>query len=289
MSAEYQRRGADRGIQADGRRLWVFSQSRLKQVELCPERGRRDVLGLMPEFATDSTSLGTAVHAVIEACITDMIEDMGPWALEDMVSVACSTFDTLMLEPIAKWVKVKSAPPIHRQISNCLITWYGQILPTLSPVSAELHFGPLTIHEDDKRIIQLEGTIDYIDAVTGLADWKTAGRTWIEWEHRRWDIQPTVYLWAIDKLENDCGWPLNDAPWTWHVMNTDGSYQRIETTRGQADFDWLKARCLTLALTLEAELPAWPKNDTSALCSPKYCGAYDQCKGQFVADPAAQR
>lgn len=285
MTFDYQRESVDRGIQEDGRRLWVFSQSKLKAFDICGERGRRGALGLMPDGATDSTAIGTAVHAAIEACVDDMIAGQGPWALADMTDLAVSEFLLIMDEPTSQWVKNKSVTPCAAAISQCVTSWYVNVLPTLAPLATEVGFGPLTIHEDDKRVVQLQGTIDYIDAVEGLVDWKTAGRSWQAWEHERWDVQATVYTWSQVQQFNSMELRIPQAtlPFVWHVMQTNGEYQKIVTHRHAGDWAWLKERCLTLALTLEAELPSWPKNDTSALCSPAYCPAWGDCKGQFYA------
>lgn len=277
---EGQGRTADRGFTEDGRRLWVFSQSRLKQVDVCPERGRRALLDLMPDFPTDSTAMGHAVHEVIELCLADIIEGMGPWRLDDMTQCATALFDEEMADPSAQWVKFKRASSLHEKIATCLSTWYRLVLPTLDPLAVEVNFGPLTIHEDDERVIQVQGQIDYVDKAAGLADWKTAGREWEEWEHQRWDIQPTLY--TLGQYQCCADTENHPHPWTWHVLNTDGSYQKITTTRSHADWAWLKHRCLVIAKQLEAELPEWLKNDTTALCSPKWCGAWAECKGAFV-------
>lgn len=288
LAYEGQGASADRGLLPDGRRLWVLSQSQLKQIDVCPERGRLTLLGEMPRYSTDSTALGHAVHEAIEACLTDVIDGFGPWALRDMIDVAIMSFEEEMADPTSRWVKVKTSPTIHAQLGRCLTTWYELVLPTLDPFAVEVNFGPLTIHEDESRVIQVLGQIDYVDAQTGLADWKTTGREWIEWEHKRWDVQPTLYTAAFYAYWGDplakLPPPISDdfefpAPWTWHVLNVDGSYQRIETTRSFADWDWLTDRCLVVAKQLEGQLEHWPLNDTSALCSPKYCGAWDTCKG----------
>lgn len=284
VAYEGQKDSVDKGVQPDGRRLFIFSQSKLKQVDTCPERGRAVLLGEMPDHATDSTALGHAVHEVIELCLADIIEGQGAWRLADMIEVAESTFNDEMDDPEARWVKVKTPATIHAQLARCLTTWYELVLPTLDPMAVEVNFGPLTIHEDEQRVIQVRGQIDYIDRIAGLADWKTAGRKWDAWEHQRWDVQPTMYTWAKAQAQFDFIGPDVIAPWTWHVLNVDGSYQKIETTRGPNDWAWLKDRCVVIAKQLEANLESWPLNDASALCSPKWCGLWSSCKGKHMGD-----
>lgn len=285
MQADYHGKTAYRGRQEDGRHLYIFSQSLIKTVEICPERGRRTLLQLHPRTETDSTAAGTAVHLAIELCVQDMIDGQGPWHLADMHNVACQHFNDLMDWEGSRWVKVKQAKTVHQYIWNCLGAFQLDVLPTLDPVAVEMGWGPFTIHEDAERVIQLQGTIDYVDRNDGASDWKTSSRAWEAWEHQRWDVQPTAYTWALQQLaEQDGITDLSPLPWTWHVFQTNGQYQRIETTRGPSDWAWLKERVKGLALTMEADLPEWFKNDGSALCSERYCEAWLQCKGKHFAD-----
>lgn len=272
----YQGKTAYRGLTDDGRKLWQFSQSDIKAVEICPERGRRSLLKLTPWTNKDNTAQGTAVHLAIELCLQSIINGQGPLGYWDMVTLAMYEFDELMAEPGSQWVKVQRRSTVEGYVEKILLAFCQQVLPTLSPQAVELHLGPHTIYEDELRVIQLEGTADYLDSIAGLGDWKTAGRRWEAREHQKWDVQPTVYtclLWLNGGIE------VGQIPWTWHVFYTNGEYESISTSRGSGDWAWLKERCYGLALQLEAELPVWFKNDTSWLCSAKYCDAWTECKG----------
>lgn len=273
----YQQRSAYRGLAGDdtARHLFIFSQSDIKAVEICPERGRRQLLRLHPRTYTDSTATGEAFHLAVELCCQSIIDGQGPLALTDMWDVAVEELRELMALDGSRWVKIKQVDTLDVYLWRMLQTFYDDVLPSLSPQAVELHLGPTTIYEDDQRVIQLEGTADYDDHFDGLADWKTSSREWVEWEHKRWDVQPTVYTWLLHGANGAC----SERQFTWHVFQTNGNYQRIETTRGPQDWAWLKERVLGLALQMEANLPVWFKNDTSALCSAKYCDAWDVCKG----------
>ncbi len=276
----------DGGVQDDGRRLWIFSQTRFKQVDTCPERGRRSLLGLTPDGPSDSTAVGQAVHGAIELCVTDMIDGQGPWAASDMLDVAVDIFNANMAEPNARWVRVKRPETAYGFIDTCLATWRREVMPTLHPWAVEVTFGPLTVYEDEQRIIQIRGQIDYIDQITELADWKTSGREWEPWEHQRWDVQPTLYTlgYYLHLFGGDPDWLRDEYGWTWHVLRRDGGYQKIRTVRTPADWDWLIRRLVVTAEMLEANLPRWPLNDTSALCSPDWCPAWPDCKGAHMPD-----
>lgn len=275
----YQGKQAYRGLLPDGRRHYVLSQSGIKAVEICPERGRRSLLQLHPRTYTDSTAMGEAVHLAIELCVQSVIDGQGPIAYWDLATTAMLHFDEVMDIPSSRWVKIQRRSSIETYVEKMLGAFYDRVLPFLSPQAVELHLGPTTIHEDDQRVIQLEGTADYLDAVTGLADWKTSSRAWNRAEHQRWDVQPTVYTWLL----NERGFDTQETPydWTWHVFQTNGDYERIETTRGPRDWVWLKQRCQTIVMQLEADMPRWFENDTHWLCSEKYCEAWATCRGQF--------
>lgn len=272
-----------KGTTEDGRLLYVFSQTKMKQLDLCPERGRRTMLGLMPDQETDSTAMGRAVHAAIEDCLREVIAGRGPNNVDDMIEVACADFDEYMRADNARFVKYKQASTLHGQIGLILRCWWYTVLPNLKPVDVEVNFGPLTIHEDAERVIQVRGQIDYIDE-RYIGDWKTAGRPWDPHEHQRFDIQPTLYTLACD-LDVDLPGRAEPWPWVWHVfIGPNGGYQMIETTRGPDDWAWLTHRMVIAAQMLEAQLPAWPKTDDHYLCSPKYCPVWSDCKGIYLGD-----
>lgn len=280
----YQGKQAYRGLLPDGRRHYVLSQSGIKAVEICPERGRRSLLQLHPRTYTDSTAMGEAVHLAIEVDLQSRIDGQGGFYVADLCDMAYEHFDEVMAEDGSRFVKIKTVGTVRNCIGKMVQAWALQVLPFLSPQAVELHLGPTTIHEDDERVIQLEGTADYLDAVTGLADWKTTSRPWNRAEHQRWDVQPTVYTWLLNACKEDMGCDSIVSDWTWHVFQTNGDYEKIETTRGPADWVWLKQRCQTIVMQLEADMPRWFENDTHWLCSEKYCEAYAACKGLHMGD-----
>lgn len=270
----------------DGRRLHRFRQSSLKDIDLCMERARRQMGGLMPESTkagNDATELGTAVHAAIEMSLDLMMDGQGPLSLGAMNAVAQEVFFEASEVEGFEWVKAKSYNTVYDRMGRCLSSFYHDVLPTLHPAATELAWGPLVVYEDAERIIELTGCIDYIDAVTGPADWKTTGRSWEKWEHERWDIQPTVYTWALTQMSSEWVYDV-PIPFTFHVFNTDGGYDKIVVYRHAGDWAWLKERVLVVAKMIEAELPQWALNDNHALCSPTWCPAWSDCKGKHYQD-----
>lgn len=273
VSYEGQRSPTFEGLDERGRSVYRMSQSTIKQTQICPERGRRTLLRLDPDGATDSTAKGRAVHTAIELSVSDMIDGRGPWDLDDMIELACQEFDEEMELPNSRWVKVAKQTTIYAHITNMLTTWYNEVMPNLDPMAVEVNFGPVVFAEDDDVVVKVTGQVDYIDRGGFLGDWKTAGRKWEAWEHQRWDVQPTMYLWALQEQ-------FDDHTWKWVVLVENGELQVIDTERGYTDFLWLKEQALAIAHNLEANYEGpWLKNDTHALCSEKWCNAYAVCKG----------
>lgn len=281
VAYEGQRDSADRGFMEDGRKLWRLSQSGLKQVDVCSERGRRTLLRLDEDGATDSTAKGRAVHGAIEDCLNDVIAGLGPWHVDDMIAVACHDFDAEMALESSRWVKTKNASTVHRHIDTMLRTWHAQVLPTLRPLATEVNFGPFVIYEDSERVVEVKGQIDYIDE-QAVCDWKTSSRRWDVYEHQRWDVQPSMYLWALTQ-DPTLPQPSDVNAWKWFVLQDNGDLQIIDCTRGEADFGWLRERCRVLAINLEAGIAPWPLNDNHWLCSEAYCAHWKACKGAMTA------
>lgn len=258
------------------KRVHQIRQSTIKTLDMCSERARSELAGEMPEQETDAACAGTAVHAGIEASLDSVLHSGEPLSLATTNEVAQWEFSGLMTAPSFTWVKYDEAK-CRDGIYNCIATWYNDVLPGLKPKAVEQHFSGLTIHEDDKRVINLSGTVDLVDESGVTIDWKTASREYKRWEKQRWDIQATQYTWAMKEL----GLISPVGPWDFEfvVMTLDGGLQRVPITRHEGDHEWLKKRCIAMAELIEADLSIWPLNDNGWWCSSKWCGKWDQCKG----------
>jgi hypothetical protein len=266
----------------DGRRLHRFRQSSLNSLDDCTEKARLIMSGEMPASSSDATAAGTAVHLGIELAVQSIIDDGVVLGLDAISEAAHAELDELIVEPGFQWVQMKEGA-VRSFIDKALVRFYDDVLPTLKPVAAEATFGPLVLHEDSKRVIECTGTIDYIDE-EGLKDWKTAGRPYEPWEKQRWAIQPTVYTLCAAKAQLIDMAP--EIPFEYVVLIKGGTVglQRITVTRHEGDWNWLIDKCVTIAELIEAQIPSWPKQDNTALCSPKFCGAWYRCKGKHYAE-----
>lgn len=266
----------------DGRRLHRFRQSSLKDTDICMERARFEMSGLMPKVENDAANVGTACHAGFELAITGLMDDGVAYSLEACTGAAQDELTELMKSPYWRWAKFDEAG-IRRFVVQVMALWYERVLPTLQPVGMEMRFGPLVVWEDDERIIEVVGTIDYLDK-TGLKDWKTGSRKWDAWEHERWDIQPTVYSWGAVQsglvVPDQRGIVPFEFIVLWRKNQSTVELSRITVERHAGDWAWLKEKVLNIARLIEAEVPSWALNDNHALCSPTWCPAWAMCKGK---------
>lgn len=245
----------------------TFRQSWLKTATICPERGRRELNGTMPDRESDAAAIGTAVHAGIEAFLKG---ELGRY--KDAVDLACDKFNDIEQHPSFTWSKYSHRTAQDR-ISTYLAHWWG-IKEQFTPLEVEWTFKK-KFYEDDERIIYLSGTVDLVDKRLGLIDWKTSGSgTYDTWEYDRWAVQPTVYTWARHGSETA------QHPFTYCVMHRDG-VQQFTVWRSPSDWQWLTQRAIAFAKLIELNLSEWPMHDDHALCSAKWCPAWSSCKGAF--------
>jgi hypothetical protein len=129
--------------------------------------------------------------------------------------------------------------------------------------------------------------MDVIKGHRRIWDWKTSGQEYKLWEKQRWAVQPTVYTWAA--AQNGLLLPdgFGDYTFEYKVLKRSAKPSKFMTyrvTRTIRSWAWLERvvqNVATLFVTMGIE-DEWPLNDHSALCSPKWCPFWDQCKGQYV-------
>jgi hypothetical protein len=273
-----------------GRAVYKFHQSWLSDTDLCLERARLGLVGGLPPQETDATAVGTAVHLGIETCIEGILEHgENHLSLADLVEVANEEFDRLSELPHFQWVKRKDAG-CRSYIGMALASWYREVLPGLAPVATEVRIPTLELYSDLERVINIGGTVDYVDANVGLVDWKTgSAHSWAgnDWQKQRWSVQATLYTFAHYVMGGgDPDNPPADlvVPFTFVVMLDNAKVQTVRVDRRPGDWDWLRRKALAVAYQIESGTDrTWPLNDQHALCSPKWCPVWDACKGADVA------
>lgn len=259
----------------DGRTEITFRQSWLNTYMDCPELARREAFEGLRSQDTDATAMGTGMHAGAE-------HHLGTGeGYKESLEAALTAFEALA--PTLRWVQVKSVDTALRYVTTCFDTWWHDVRPLLGkPVGIEHSFNVL-LWEDDQYVVRLSGTMDYVDDLGIIWDWKTAndadkyGRK--AWEHKRWSIQPTVYTyaWWVDTGEF--------APFTFAAAlkgATRKPAQFVTVVRDETHWAWLRTQLMPIIKMWEAGLDEWPMRDLHVLCSPKWCPAWDTCKGALV-------
>jgi hypothetical protein len=121
-------------------------------------------------------------------------------------------------------------------------------------------------------------------------DWKSANQQYKRWEAQRWRPQQSVYTWAA----NEAGLltPNKDGviPFDYKVFMkgsgkpTDGP-ETISVFAGPGNWSFLRHKLFNL-VNMQYQLgydQPWPLDDMHVLCSPKWCGRWDVCKGLHVS------
>lgn len=279
----------------DGRRLHRVRQSSLGETDICLERSRFEMTGTMPKVENDASNIGTACHAGFELCLEGILQDGSPYPLTVAIEAAMMELHELVQDPHWRWIKFDGINDAEWFVKTIVSMWYTRTLPDLKPLALEHTFGPLTLYEDEDRVVQVKGTIDYLDAALGLVDWKTGSRKHEQWEKDRWAIQPTVYTWAAVQdglvVPNSVGL----VPFHYRVFYRKSKYvveyQPYTVWRHAGDWAFLQEKALTIAKLTEAAYPnsgpavldRWPMNDNHALCSEAWCPAWNLCKGAHYA------
>ena len=237
-------------------------------------------VGTMPRIESDAACVGTAVHLGIETCLAS--EGL---PVHQVHEIAQDEFTRLMAldgsngdpearheEGVFNWVKYDE-PKARALIDKFIGYWYMEVWPDLPLDGARLEWGfRVPVVDDAERLIELDGTADYVRG-SHIMDWKTSGGgPYKAWEHERWNVQATAYTYALHQ------WDVRRPTFELVVMHAKG-VQRLPIQRGPEHWAWLKVKVADLARLIEAEIPTWIKSDNHALCSSKWCPAWDVCKG----------
>jgi hypothetical protein len=131
--------------------------------------------------------------------------------------------------------------------------------------------------------VRLAGTMDVLDKVNHrVVDWKSAGRDYQRWEKQRWAPQPTVYLYAAAE-QNLIQRHEEGYKFEYRVF-TRGKHkvQDLTVWRETGQWGWLAQICTNIVKMWESSATEWPLRDDHALCGPKWCPKWSECKGAFV-------
>jgi hypothetical protein len=251
---------------------YEFRQSDLGTWQMCPEQYRLSRAGELPRLETEATAVGTSVHNGIEAVLR------GKVSLDEGHDVAVEHFDS-MIPTIDRWNKF-DAQACFTHVSNCYSAWADEVYPQLgAPMAIEESFKVL-LSENERRRVWLVGTVDFIDEHGTVWDWKNMGSEIPGWEADRFKIQPTAYTFAAHEA-----WGVDRPGFNYAVMlkrTKPAPVQILAVERDARHWSWLAEQAETLAMAIEADIPRWQLRDQGWHCSPRWCGAWDNCKGKHL-------
>ena len=278
-------------------KTFTVSQSWLGTYLRCPSLAGRELRDEVPLTETDATALGTAWHLYAE------LRALG-YPEHEALHKAQGEMNALVSLEHFRFVQIKTVGTMELKLQTLARLFEERIMPQLGtdPLLEHTFNAPLTTHEGWE--IRLKGTVDRVDNVWGLIDYKTAGRIgpgtpWDKFS-LKYKIQADAYTYAStmdetmrDYLKHTTATEAVDFTWIVATKSTVPELIWPNVTKTIADWVWLKqigANALESALA-----DVWAVSHTTPLCSPKWCGAWGDCRGaesspvklaDFPYDPA---
>lgn len=254
-------------------------QSWLNDLVLCPERARFKLVKPEMSGPTDATIMGTAVHYGIETYLLAKDDSLDGSVVTE---AALQKFKELQHEPYRETNLNPEKYEDH--IVSMSTAWFDEIRPHVElGGDVEFRFStPLGISVDGWSI-WIEGTMDYVEPSGVVWDWKTASRAYNAREKQSTSIQASVYTEALRHL----GRTAYPATFKYGVMirGDKPKAQILEVSRTSGHRNWLantarSAVAMACAMTTDN---SWPTNDTSVLCSERWCPYWSICKGAYLS------
>ena len=129
----------------------------------------------------------------------------------------------------------------------------------------------------------MEGRIDLIDSNLGIVDWKFPKRDYTKdkWQYDRWDVQSTVYTWAVDQMKGELKRDFEDHAMTFVVVHGKSAVSEMRRDRSPQDWEFLKRKVEALSRLVErTDMEVWTLNDAGWWCSEKWAPCWHLCKGK---------
>jgi hypothetical protein len=256
-------------------------QSWLGDALECLERGRiKSVYPELDDKTGDQAASGTAVHTGIQAVLEG---DVDPTP-DNIAAVARdAAFELAETENIV-WDRIKGPNELAQQSDECARVWLRDIYPHV-PLGGrcEVTFEVPALYLPNLHVqVVLKGTADYV-LPTELWDWKNSGRAYEQWKKQRYDHQSEVY--DLAATLGGFGEPFKPTRFVFGVVDKQKMVgQLVPVHRTMSHHAWLLhkiERIVTLAVEYGTD-KLWPVTEDGWLCSPKFCPAYDMCRGRFI-------
>ena len=266
-------------------------QSDINDFRMCPEMKRYKMNGV--EFqGSDVALIGTSCHAGFEVLLAGNVDTLEE-AVEIAHEVLNESWANVQKNDVPNWADAAY------KVAGILQTFWNEVYDELLQkgiVSTEQKFD-VKVNETSSRRLFLAGTSDlWLD--DSIVDFKTSKKNWKrdEWKVNRYNVQSTVYAWARDQIElaKDGKFTLDFKPGDelypvrFIVFDRDTfAWHDVTVQRTVADCQFLLRELEAMCNAIEY-LPAnsWPLRPDDWFCSPKWCPAWDQCRGkQLGPDP----
>lgn len=260
------------------RRVYV-RQSWLNDLVICPERARLGIEYPQMRSSSDATIMGTAVHTGIELLLQGgSEEDMRRGAHEHFADLATKPFNITSIDP----------EQYTELIDSMLTAYIADVLPSVQLGGQTEHrfsvpLGMVVKWGYDEWEVYVEGTMDYVQPNGTVWDWKTANRKYSIKDKQSQSVQATVYAHAVVAS----GLAQYPASFRYGIMirAVKPQAQIVDLVRNESHASWLRHTvepAVQLALSVGMD-KGWVTNDTSALCSEKWCSFWSICKGAHLS------
>jgi len=264
-------------------------QSDLSTFRSCPEKLRLDYVGEYFNPSSTSAQIGTCVHHFIEANLWHR-KVSGDYAgesrvvemLNDQAAILTELWPTLHQHPHL----VKDLDSGVKMLTACCIQWFNEIrsrLSTANTTAWEIE-APFSVEIDRQSVgarrTAMRGHIDFFDGEQ-IWDWKTASPR-EPWRRQRYDIQSTVYTWAINQKHG------TTVPFNLAFVPRDGKGAQIEQLhRTQGHWDMMIQEALTIVRMVQemGTTQPWPLRPTDWHCSERWCSQNAQGKCMGAVNP----
>ena len=293
-------------VDHEKRRIYIH-QSDIDQYRKCPEQLRLDYRGEYLDYDTDSAMIGTLTHNFIENCLHFVI-DAGDWpaatTVQDWVRAEQATLDKSWDSWWHQPQLVPDKATALKMVEACCLLWWQNVPPLLNhtnplewkvEVPFEIKVGTVTVWRSPTDVVGvvyevfLRGHVDFFDGIKPW-DWKTRTSDLSRdgWKLDRYDIQSTVYTFALSTL---LGRDVNDFlfAYTPRLMPNGTQKYSFDThlvTRNSGQ--WAKmietAQAVARqALTLSDQ--PWALGSSDWWCGERWCSEFAQgrCMGEHMS------
>lgn len=262
----------------------MIRQSWLGDYILCPQRARYGLALPSMRRGSDATAIGTGVHAGIEAVLNNTAG-----TYDEFLEVVQSSVAVEMDKDIKRTEISADPEKMNACVDAMAQAWWDDIRP-LVPTGGHTEYrfqSPTGMTAKDGTEIWFEGTIDYVAPDGSLWDWKTASRAYYAKEKHKQSHQASVYVDACRTLGLV---PDGDEPTPFRfgvmVRQVQPKSQIVTVMRGREQIEWIRRQTRSV---VDSAMGAWgtqdwAMNDTSALCSSKWCDYWTLCKGAHWTD-----